>query len=280
MVTDLVQNFQVPRVSSRLRQRASAIGSWLCVGLDPFLNSLPAGLPQNPAGVVQFCRDIIEATCDYAVCFKINFAFFESLGQQGSETLAQVRASIPEDIPAIADAKRGDVAVTAGAYATAIFDQLRFDAVTLNPYIGWDSVHPWTVYEGRALFILCKTSNPGAPHFQDLETDGKPLFLRIAQEALRLDSAAEIGVVVGATFPQSLRKVRELADDLLILSPGVGAQGATVKDAISHGANAKRENLLVAISREIMHASNGRDFAEAARKVAADRAAETWGQAG
>jgi orotidine 5'-phosphate decarboxylase subfamily 2 len=272
----MVTKCQVPPVSARLRRRASSIESWLCVGLDPSVGLLPHDLPQNPTGVVRYCREIIAATSAHAVCFKINFAFFEALGPEGWHALAEVRACIPEDILVIADAKRGDVATTAAAYATAIFDLLGFDAVTLHPYMGWDSVLPWTLYGGRALFILCKTSNPDAPHFQDLETNSEPLFLRIAREALQLESEAEIGVVVGATYPQSLRQVRALDDNLLILSPGVGAQGATVEDALTNGSSLSGGNLLIAISREIMRASSGRDYAEAARSVAALRAAESW----
>lgn len=254
--------------SHRVRHRAQEIGGWLCVGVDPQLEKLPADLSRDAAGVVQFCREIVTATEVYAACYKINFAFFEALGEEGWRSLAEVRRLIPPTIPVIADAKRGDIGSTSAAYARAIFEQLEFDAATVSPYLGWDALAPFMQYQGKALFVLCKTSNPGAGNLQDLLVDGEPLYLRLARQAIAQESQAEVGLVVGATYPDSLRAVRTLDQDMLLLVPGVGAQGARAGEALAAGANSSGENALISVSREILHASPGREFAAAAESAA------------
>jgi orotidine-5'-phosphate decarboxylase len=246
------------------------------VGIDPDLSWLPHHLSRSPSGVVQFCSSIAEATAEFAACFKINFAFFEVLGPDGWRALAEVRAALPPGIPVIADAKRGDIGNTDRAYARSILEVLAFDAVTVSPYLGRDSVEPFASYAGKGVFLLCKTSNPGAADLQDLGIGDEPLYLHVARRALSWDFPGEIGLVVGATQPDALSRVRALSDDVVLLMPGVGAQGATARDAVARGANARGENGLCAVSRQILQASSGRDFASAAARTASTLAHETW----
>lgn len=275
MVTEIVSIWQGPAFSERVRGRAREIGSWLCVGLDPDMSWLPSHLPRTAAGASSFCRAIIEATSSVAVCFKINFAFFEALGPAGWTALDEVRRAVPAEIPVIADAKRGDIGNTDEAYAHAVLDVLDFDAITVSPYLGSDSVEPFASRRGKCAIVLCKTSNPGARELQDLEVNGEPLYVHIARRYLGMQAAGEFGLVVGATQPEALRAVRSLSDDVLLLVPGVGAQGATARETIGLGANAAGENALIAVSRQILCASDGVDFAEAARDVASRLAGES-----
>ncbi len=276
MVTDSADLSKGLNFGDRVRERASTIHGWLCVGLDPSMEKLPAGLSPGAAGMTQFCREIIQATSGSATAYKINFAFFEEAGAGGWRALEAVRSAIPAGIPVIADAKRGDIANTGRAYARAIFEVLGFDAVTVNPYLGWDAIIPFVSNETRAVFVLCRTSNPGARDFQDLETDGVPLYMRVARESMGRQTPGEIGLVVGATYPDSLRDVRALSDDLLLLMPGIGAQGASVLASIRAGANRHGQNALASVSREIIFASVEADFPEAAGEAAKRLAAETW----
>ncbi|GAC1320358.1 MAG: hypothetical protein NVSMB22_04660 [Chloroflexota bacterium] len=192
------------------------------MGLDPELEKLPAGVSRDAAGVVRFCIDIIAATQSYTLAYKPNVAFFEALGPEGWAALARVRDAIPSDIPVIADAKRGDLDNTARAYARAFFDVLHVDAITVSPYLGPDSLMPFMRYPGRCIFVLCKTSNPGAGHLQDLPVQGGPLYMEVARWSLELEGATEVGLVVGATQPDAVREVRTRFPAALLLLPGVG----------------------------------------------------------
>lgn len=250
--------------------------SWLCVGLDPDPDQLPADLPLTPAGFLAFCRSIIDATISSAAAYKVNFAFFEALGPEGWRILSQVREAIPDNVPVIADAKRGDIPNTARFYARAIFDALGFDGVTVNPYAGLDSLEPFTAYEGKAVFVLCKTSNPGAPYLQDVEVEGEPLYMRIARDVLALQCPAEVGLVVGATQSEALASVRRISEEALILAPGVGAQGASAGEVAKIAANEDGDNVLPNASRQILHASQSEGYPHASRLVAEKMAAETW----
>jgi orotidine-5'-phosphate decarboxylase len=243
------------------------------------MNWLPLHLPRTADGVTTFCRDIIEATHEVAVCFKINFAFFEALGREGWAALDDVRRAVPSHIPVIADAKRGDIGNTDEAYARAILDVLAFDAITVSPYLGSDSVAPFAARPGKCALVLCKTSNPGADELQELQLSGEPLYAYVARRYLALESVGELGFVVGATQPEALKTVRALSQDLVLLVPGVGAQGATVEDALRYGANEAGENALAAVSRQILCASEGHDYARAAGHVARDLAAGTGARA-
>jgi orotidine-5'-phosphate decarboxylase len=250
--------------------------SWLCLGLDPDLDRLPTAMPRTVVGVIDFCRAIVEATSDLVTAYKVNFAFFEALGPAGWEALARVRSDIPDGIPVIADAKRADIANTDRFYAEAIFGQLDFDAVTVNPYLGWDSLAPFFDRPGKGVLVLCRTSNPGASQLQDLEVNGEPLYLRVAREALQQPSNGSVGLVLGAAHPRSIERVRNLSSQAVLLLVGVGAQGGTVGDALNVGASEHGQNALVGVSREILYASSDATFAKAARTAAEHYAQQAW----
>jgi orotidine-5'-phosphate decarboxylase len=267
MVTDSSASLQPPDFVSTLRQRAAAVGSWLCLGLDPDPALLPPSVAPTPAGVVDFCRSIIEATSDWVAAYKINFAFFEALGPAGWSALAEVRAAVSAGVPVIADAKRADIPNTATFYADAIFGSLGFDAVTANPYLGWDSLQPFFDFPGRGVFVLARTSNPGGADLQELEVEGEPLYLHVARGALRR-RGADTCLVVGATDPSALRRVRELDPNAVLLVVGVGAQGGRLEEALAAGANEHGANALIGMSRHILYAGSGAGYARAAGDAA------------
>jgi orotidine-5'-phosphate decarboxylase len=236
--------------------------SWLCIGLDPDPELMPE------VEVLQFNKAIIEATNDLVCAYKPNLAFYEALGTQGLAILEQTVRHIPADIPVIADAKRGDIGNTARAYAKALFSVLGFDAATVNPYLGFDSIEPFIDYQDKGVFILCRTSNKGAADFQDLPTNGQPLYEAVAHKAKEWNTYGNIGLVVGATYPEELKKVRSICPDMPLLIPGVGAQGGDLASAVRHGADVRGEKAIINVSRQILYASKGKDFAQAARDAA------------
>jgi orotidine-5'-phosphate decarboxylase len=244
----------------RLHAAARAHSSWLCVGLDP-----DPGRNLD----VRFLTGIVEATHDLVCCFKPNIAFFEAHGLQGQEVLRSLLAAMPRDVPVLIDAKRGDVASTSMAYAQAIFEDLGADAVTVSPYLGGDALAPFFAYPGKGVFVLCKTSNPGAGEIQDLAlARGDPLFVRVAQQALTWDQHGTLGLVVGATYPGDVSVIRALAPHTPILLPGVGAQAGDVAAAVRAGVDAHGERAIVNASRSIVYASSGDDWQSAARSAA------------
>lgn len=256
-------------------QRRSA--STLCVGLDPDPELLPEPFlsGQDTAGnVVAFCRAIVEATSPFASSYKVNFAFFEALGDAGIGALRQVRRSIPDAIPVIADAKRGDIGNTARFYARSVFDDLGFDAVTLSPYMGADSILPFAEYPDRGVFVLARTSNPGAADFQHLVTGDAPLYLHVARAAVRwqAQSAGTIGLVVGATASAALTELRAACGSMPFLVPGIGAQGGDAATVMA-AAYAGPGTVLVNSSRAILYASRGADFQAAAALAARESSA-------
>lgn len=237
--------------------------SLLCIGLDPDPGQMPK------IGLLQFNKAIIDATRDSVCAYKPNFAFYEALGIDGIRALADTIKYIPENIPVIADAKRGDIGNTARAYATAIFDKFGCDAVTLSPYLGFDSLEPFLDYADRGIFILCRTSNKGARDFQNLaDSSGRPLFETVAVKAAQWNSKGNIGLVVGATYPQDIRRIRQLCPDMPFLIPGVGAQGGDLELAVMYGINANGEKAIINVSRQILYASGEKDFARAAGRKA------------
>lgn len=237
--------------------------SLLCVGLDPH----PDKLPLCQQDVVAFCRDIITATAPYALAFKVNFAYFEALGRRGWDALYQVREALPAGALLIADAKRGDVGHTAERYAHAIFDQLQFDAVTLSPYLGFDSVAPFLAYDNRWVFLLGLTSNPGAADIQQLTlADGRRVHQAIVETAQSWGRKGELGYVAGATRPEALATIRKQVPHSWLLVPGIGAQGGTIQEVMETAG--ARGRLLLTASRSILFASSAEDYAEAAGKVA------------
>lgn len=241
--------------------------SLLCVGLDPD----PALMPVEDVAV--FNRAIIDATADLVCCYKPNLAFYEALGIPGLEALQRTLEHIPSDIPVIGDAKRGDIGSTAKAYATAMFEQWGFDAVTANPYGGGDSVEPFLEYEDRGIFFWCRSSNPDATDFQDLSisqgSEQRPLYEQVALKAREWNSRGNVGLVMGATYPEQLQKVRLLCPDIPILAPGVGAQEGVLENTVKFGVNSDGEGLIINSSRGIIFASkNKNDFASEARRAA------------
>jgi orotidine-5'-phosphate decarboxylase len=236
--------------------------SWLCIGLDPDPELMPG------VDIPQFNKTIIEATSDLVCAYKPNLAFYEALGSEGLAVLEKTIKYIPGDIPVIGDAKRGDIGNTAKAYAKALFSVLGFDAATVNPYLGFDSIEPFINYQDKGVFILCRTSNKGATDFQDLYTDGLPLYEVVARKAKEWNVHGNIGLVVGATYPEELKKVRSICPEMPLLIPGIGAQGGDLASAVGYGVDARGEKAIINVSRQILYASKEKDFARAARNVA------------
>lgn len=257
---------------TRLATSARRAGSWLCVGLDPDPTRFPAGLEAEDTA--RFCLDVIEATADVACAYKPNAAFFEALGRIGQEALEETVAAVPLGIPVILDGKRNDIGNTARKYAEAAFDELGADAVTVNPYLGRDTVTPFAEYEDRGVFLLCRTSNPSAGDLQDLDVDGQPLWHRVAQASQEWDEHGNLGLVAGATYPDELAKVRAVVGDgVPLLIPGVGAQGASAGEALARGADGAGSFALVNVGRAVLYAGEGEDWQAAVREAAADMAA-------
>ncbi len=248
---------------SKLANAGQKNRSWLCIGLDFDPDLMPEVKP------LEFGKAIIDATRDLVCAYKPNLAFYEALGIEGLRILEELTEYIPSDIPIISDAKRGDIGNTAKAYAKALFSTFGFDAATVNPYLGFDSVEPFISYRDKGVFILCRTSNAGASDFQDLHcTTGFSLYEEVAQKAKEWNVYGNIGLVVGATCPEELRKIRSICPEMPFLIPGIGAQGGDLALAVSYGMDAKGERAIIAVSRQILYASKGKDFAEAARSMA------------
>ena len=257
----------MPSFITILEERVGTAGSLVCVGLDPHPASLPAPTAEAAR---EFCLNLIEATAERAAAFKPNSAFFELFGPEGIEALRTVITAVPEGIPVILDAKRGDIASTATAYAQTAFETLGADAVTVNPLLGHDSIEPFLSDPGRGVFILCKTSNPGAAEIQDLEVSGggkeerAPFYQHLAGLAASWNVNDNLGLVVGATHPRSLARVRAAAPDLWFLCPGVGAQGADLDTALAAGLREDGMGLLINASRSI---AQSQDPARAAAQL-------------
>ncbi|MBA7473246.1 Orotidine 5'-phosphate decarboxylase [subsurface metagenome] len=242
--------------------------SLLCVGLDPDLKRLP-----DNTGAFEFNRAIIDATSDLVCAYKPNFAFYEALGNEGLDALKRTVEHIPDDIPVIGDAKRGDIGNTAKAYARTIFTNFNFDATTVNPYLGFDSIEPFIEYREKGVFILCRTSNAGAVDFQSLrceesESSHPFLFEIVARKASQWNKYGNIGLVIGATYPEELKLIRNSHPDMPILIPGVGTQGGDLASAVRYGVDARGEKAIINSSRQIIYASREKDFAQAARQAA------------
>lgn len=247
--------------------------SMLCVGLDPDPTLMPSGI-----GIFDFNRTIIDATSDLVCAYKPNFAFYESLGNEGLIALKQTVDHVPDDIPVIGDAKRGDIGNTARAYARSVFEYHGCDAVTVSPYLGFDSLEPFFRYDDRGIFVLCRTSNAGAVDFQSLvcEANGerRALFEVVAVKVSEWNKAGNLGLVVGATYPEELKLIRQAYPEMTLLIPGVGAQGGDLQQVIRYGVDAGREKTIINSSRQILYASKDKDFAAAARKAAAELKAQ------
>jgi len=278
----------------RLGARSRAAGTVLCLGLDPDPATIPERFAKGVAGLERFAELVLEAALPFAAAVKPNLAFFEAFGSAGIAALERLRATIPADIPVIADAKRGDIGSTAVRQAVALFDVLGADAVTVSPYLGQEAIRPLLEREDRFAYVLCRTSNPGAGEVQDLRvlTGGdragdaatgdasEPLHERVARLATRWGPGGTVGLVVGATAPEELATIRRVAPGLPFLVPGVGAQGGAIEPVLDHGpANTPPGwghpggGLLVNVSRGIAGAITDdpdRDPGEAVARAAAD----------
>ena len=242
-----------------LEKRVDDCSSLLCIGLDPHADDLPA---PTAAAARDFCLNLIKQTSRYAAAFKPNAAFFEVFGADGRNALKDVINAIQEEsnrlgslIPVILDAKRGDIASTAEAYARAAFESLGVHCITLSPYLGKDSIQPFIQDSEKGIFLLCKTSNPGAGDLQDLVLEsGEPLHIHVAKLAQAWNVKNNVGIVVGATYPETLSRVRAVAPDMWFLAPGVGAQGGELESALTAGLRKDGQGMLLPVSRAIARA--------------------------
>jgi len=234
----------------RLRALARERQTMLCVGLDPDPDRIEGGA----AGALRHCREVVRQTEEHVCCFKPNSAFWEQYGPDGWAALLELRDEAP-NTPFLLDAKRGDMDNTMRAYARAVFGTLAMDAATVSPYLGSDSVREFTKYEDRGVYVLCRTSNPGATELQHLNADGQPVYRHVVGLAERLNAKQNVGLVVGATAPAQVAEVRSVTD-LPFLLPGVGAQGGDVEAAVRAAWNGDPASCLVAASRSVLFADN------------------------
>ena len=254
----------------RLRAAWHRTDSMLCVGLDPDAARVPPHLGNDLAAVETFCREIVDATADVVCAFKPQIAYFHALGAEAvlERICAHIRDRHPDAV-LILDAKRGDIGPTAAQYAVEAFDRYGADAVTVNPYLGTDSVEPFLAHRDRGVFVLCRTSNPGSGDFQSLDVGGEPLYLHVARRVAReWNELGDCGLVVGATYPGELGLVRAAVGDLPLLVPGIGAQGGDVAATVAAGADSQGHGMVINSSRAILYASGGADWLDAARAAA------------
>lgn len=256
--------------TSRLHAAARRNQSLVCVGLDPELPKIPAHIRALPQPLFEFNRRIIDATASYACCFKPQFAHYAALGAE-DQLLATIEYIHQQHagLPVILDSKRGDIGNTAEKYAQESFGRYGADAVTVNPYMGSDTVEPYLKWRDRGVIVLCRTSNPGARDFQDLVADGKPLYRHVAERVARdWNADGQCMLVIGATYPQELAEVRAVVGDLPFLVPGVGAQGGDVAAAVKAGRTADGFGMVINSSRGILYAGGGEGFETAAGNAA------------
>ncbi len=255
-------------VTEKFAARSAAVDSLLCVGLDPEIERIPARFQSAELPLSEFCRWIIEQTHTFTAVYKPNMAFFEAHGAQGMLALEKMMEYLRTEHPSIVtvcDAKRGDIGNTNRGYVTSIFDAMGFDAVTLHPYLGKESLAPFLARQDKASIILCRTSNPGAGELQDLMLDGKPLWEHVALSvATEWNSKDNCMLVVGATYPDEMRRIRTVAPELVFLVPGIGAQGGDVNAVVEAGLNAHGGGLMISSSRGILYSD---DPAAAARTL-------------
>lgn len=260
--------------NQQLQSAWASQGSMLCVGFDPDPKRLPPSLQGKPEGIYEFCREIADATADLVCAFKPQFAYFASQRAEAQlENLIQHLKDKYPHIPVILDSKRGDIGSTADHYALEAFDRYGADAVTVNPYMGFDTIEPYLKHAGKGVIVLCRTSNPGGSDLQFLNVapNGEPLYLHVSKlAAQQWNQSGQIGLVVGATFPEEIAKVRAIVGEMPLLIPGIGSQGGDIDATVSAGKVPDKHGtgMIINSSRAIMYASSGSDFAEAARAVA------------
>jgi orotidine 5'-phosphate decarboxylase subfamily 2 len=249
----------------RIRRIQKRNDSLLCIGLDPDPAKMPVHLRKTRDPLYEFSRRIVDATCDLVCAYKINLAFFEASGVRGLKSLERVVASIPRDVLKIGDGKRGDIGNSAERYSESLFREFGFDAVTVNPYMGTDSVAPFLRDPARGAFILALTSNSGAKDFQYLTSRGRPLYEHVIARTTAWNSRKNCGIVVGATRPGELRRIRAMSADMPFLIPGVGAQGGDIGASVRYGCTSDGSMAIINAGRSILYASSSRDFPQASR---------------
>jgi len=255
---------------AKLNAAWRSTGSMLCVGLDPDLERMPLPLRGAPDAIERFCIAIVDATAGVASAFKPQIAYFASQRAEGAldNVCRYIREAYPQHV-LVLDAKRGDIGPTAEHYAREAFERYEADVVTVNPYLGTDSVEPFLRHDGKGVLFLCRTSNPGGDDFQSLLVDGQPLYTHVARRvAEHWSTLGECGLVVGATYPSEIGVVRDIVGDLPLLIPGVGAQGGDIDLLVKSGHDSSGNGLIISSSRAVLYASDGEDFAEAACAVA------------
>ena len=254
----------------KLKNRWTQSNSLLCVGLDPDFDRFPLSIKEKKNPYFEFCTAIVDATAEFACAFKPQIAYFASCGAEGElkDIIDYIHEKHP-DIPVVLDSKRGDIGSTAKHYAKEAFVRYGADAVTLSPYMGFDSVQPYLEYEDRGAILLCRTSNPGGNDIQMLQVDGKPIYQRVAELASGpWNLNGQLGLVVGATYPNEIAAVRAIVGDLPLLVPGVGAQGGDINACVTAGVTKDMTGMMINSSRAILYASKAEDFKEAAARVA------------
>jgi orotidine-5'-phosphate decarboxylase len=253
----------------KYNQRVDEINSLVCVGLDSGIEKLPDWYKKRALPQLDFNRHIITETAEFASAYKFNMAFYESNGAEGIKELAlsvEYLRDLHPNIPIICDAKRSDIGNTSESYAYSVFEQLGFDAVTLNPYLGRDALQPFLDYENKACIILCRTSNDSSGEFQNLEVDGKPLWQIVAEQvATEWNSNDNCMLVTGATYPDELARVRSIVGDMSLLVPGIGAQGGDIEATMKAGLNSQNKGLIINSSRGIIFNEDPKSAAQTLR---------------
>jgi orotidine-5'-phosphate decarboxylase len=254
--------------NERLRAIQQKNNSLLCIGLDTDILQIPKSLLGYADPIIEFNHGIIDETKDIVCAYKLNLAFYEVLGERGWHIVHQTLARIPKDIITIGDGKRGDIGNSVERYAKLILEDYEFDAATVNPYLGEDSVKPFLKRREQCAFILTVTSNEGAKDFQFLKVNGKPLYEKVLQKIHQWNTKKNCGVVAGTTHPRVLKRLRELAPRLPFLLPGIGTQGGNLESAVQYGCDANGELAIISSSRSILYASHDENFPDAARAAA------------
>ena len=251
-----------------LRKIQEEQNSLLCIGLDSDPDLLPTHLGKTPESVLEFNNQVIEATKDLVCGYKLNLAFYEALGSEGWKVLESTISSVPATLLVIGDAKRGDIGNTAERYASALLADLKFGAVTVNPYMGYDSIEPFIKYRERGVFLLALTSNQGSKDFQRLKVGQTPFYEKIVVAAKKWNSNNNLGLVVGATHPRELKKIRSMVPTIPLLIPGIGKQGGDLRSVVRYGCDRKGLMAVINVGRSIIYTSRETDFAAAVRKEA------------
>jgi orotidine-5'-phosphate decarboxylase len=253
-----------------LKEAWARQNSLLCVGLDPAIRKLPAPVRDTKTPIFAFNKAIIDATAEHVCAFKPQIAYYAAARAEAAlqQTIDYIKDAYPH-IPVILDAKRGDIGATAEMYAREAFDRYGADAVTVNPYMGGDTLAPFLERDDKGVIILCRTSNPGGADFQNLESNGKKLYQRVAEKAAdEWNANGNVMLVVGATYPEELEKVRAIVGDMPLLVPGIGAQGGDVERSVKSGKTTDGTGMIINSSRGIIYAGEGNEFAEAAGAAA------------